>query len=647
MKKPKNPFSKNFTILIVIVALLIGGGLIFQNEEETEEIPFSSVAQGIQENRIKKIEVKGNALTITTISDEEQKARKEAEVSLTETLKNYGVTPEQLATLDIETKDATGWEKAAPILLSILPPILLIGLLLWFILRGAQKGAGQAFSFGQAKAKMFGGKQGMKQDVTFRDVAGEEEAIEELKEIVEFLKTPKKFLNMGARIPRGVMLMGPPGTGKTLLARAVSGEAGVPFYSISGSEFVEMFVGVGAARVRDLFQNAKKTAPSIIFIDEIDAVGRLRGAGLGGGNDEREQTLNQILSEMDGFEQGVNVIVIAATNRPDVLDPALLRPGRFDRRILIDLPDIQARKNILELHTKGKPVAKNIDIHLLAARTPGFSGADLSNLVNEAAIFAARRNKAKIEQQDMYDAIEKVLLGPERKTRTYLQKDKETAAYHEAGHALVATILPDSDPVHKISIISRGRAGGYTLKLPESESSFRTLAEFEAELAVMLGGYVAEELTFKELTTGASDDLKKASDLARRIVTRYGMSKKLGPVVFGERDEAVFLGKELSERRNYSEEVAKIIDEEVKRLIIAAQETAEKILKKETGQLKKIADALLEKETLEKEEFETLMGIAPKKTSDEKSDPQESAKSTTQAKPSVPASPRQEKTDKE
>ena len=384
----------------------------------------------------------------------------------------------------------------------------------------------------------------------------------------------------------------------------------MPFYSISGSEFVEMFVGIGAARVRDLFENAKKTSPSIIFIDEIDAVGRLRGAGLGGGNDEREQTLNQILSEMDGFEQGTNVIVIAATNRPDVLDPALLRPGRFDRRVLIDLPDIKGRQDILTLHTKDKPMQKSVNLKSLATRTPGFSGADLANLVNEAAIFAARRNKKHIEQQDLYDAIEKVLLGPERKTRVYTKRDKETAAFHEAGHALVATLLKHSDPVHKISIISRGRAGGYTLKLPETERSFKTFKEFEAELAVMLGGYAAEECVFKELTTGASNDLEKASDLARRLVMRYGMSKKLGPVVFGERDEAVFLGKEISERRNYSEHIAQTIDQEVKKFITDAHTTARQLIHKNKAQLDKIAQALLEKETLEKEEFDKLMNVS-------------------------------------
>ena len=605
MKKQKSP--KNAFIFMSVVAILIVGGVFaYERTEDVQQVPLSTVASNIQQGLVEGIEVQGSKITITNAGGAKQESRKEAGVDITDTFTNLGVTTDQLANLDLDYKEGSRWSSVWPILVSTFLPLLIIGALIWFLLRGAQRGAGQAFNFGKARAKMIG-LQGKKQKVTFKDVAGEEEAIEELKEIVEFLKTPKKFIAMGAKIPRGVMLMGPPGTGKTLLARAISGEAGVPFYSISGSEFVEMFVGIGAARVRDLFENAKKTAPSIIFIDEIDAVGRLRGAGLGGGNDEREQTLNQILSEMDGFEQGTNVIVIAATNRPDVLDPALLRPGRFDRRVLIDFPDIKGREDILVLHAKDKPMHAKVNLKLLAARTPGFSGADLANLVNEAAIFAARRDKKSIEQQDLYDSIEKVLLGPERKTRVYTKKDKETAAFHEAGHALVATLLEHSDPVHKISIISRGRAGGYTLKLPETERSFKTFSEFKAELAVMLGGYAAEESVFNELTTGASNDLEKASDLARRLVTRYGMSQKLGPVVFGERDEAVFLGKETRETRNYSEEVAQTIDQEVRKFITEAHTTAKQLINKNKAKLNQIAQTLLEKETLEKEEFEELM----------------------------------------
>lgn len=603
--------SKNILIIaLVLGALIIGSVFIYDNSEDPEKVSLSQLALDIKQGIVSKIEIDGTKVIITKQDESLEEVQKERDSAITETLISLGVTEEQIASISVEVKEESGWSSLMPFI-SLLPPILLIGLLVWFMLRGAQRGANQAFNFGKAKAKLFGGAQGKKQNVTFKNIAGEEEAIEELKEVVEFLKTPQKFLAMGARIPRGVMLMGPPGTGKTLLARAISGEAGVPFYSISGSEFVEMFVGVGAARVRDLFENAKKTSPSIIFIDEIDAVGRLRGAGLGGGNDEREQTLNQILSEMDGFERGANVIVIAATNRPDVLDPALLRPGRFDRRVLIDLPDIKGREEILGLHTKEKPIHEKVNIKLIAARTPGFSGADLANLVNEAAIFAARKNKKKIEQQDMYDAIEKVLLGPERKTRVYTKKDKETAAFHEAGHALIATVLPDSDPVHKISIISRGRAGGYTLKLPETERSFKTFKEFQAELAVLLGGYAAEEVVFKELTTGASNDLKKASELARHLITRYGMSKKLGPVVFGERNEEVFLGKEISEHKNYSEEIARTIDQEIKSFISEAYETAHKIIAENRKKLDKIASELLEKETIEKEEFDELMKSLP------------------------------------
>ena len=415
---------------------------------------------------------------------------------------------------------------------------------------------------------------------------------------------------MGARIPRGVLLMGAPGTGKTLLARAVSGEAGVPFFSISGSEFVEMFVGVGAARVRDLFETAKKNSPSIIFIDEIDAVGRLRGSGIGGGHDEREQTLNQILSEMDGFERETNVIVIAATNRPDVLDPALLRPGRFDRHVIIDEPDIEARLQILKIHSKGKPLAKNINMRMVAQRTPGFSGADLANIMNEAAILAASNNQKTILQNDLFQSIEKVLLGPERKSRAYTEKERKITAYHEAGHAVVAHTLPHIDPVHKISIISRGKSAGYTLKLPTEDKHFRSKVEFIEELAVMLGGYAAEKKIFDDLTTGASNDLQNASELARKMITQYGMSDALGPVTFGEREEMIFLGKEIAHSKNYSEAIAVKIDNEVTRLITNALKTAQNIIKQKSKKLEKIARVLLKKETIEKVEFQKLMAGA-------------------------------------
>lgn len=601
--------AKNILAAILILIIIAGVASFFYSPfpDEPEVVSLSAVVQSVNDGNVERIEVINNDLTIILRDGTEQKSRKEAETSLTESFANYGVQSAKLAEVKIELKKEGGAFFWATLILPLMIPFVIIGFFLWFMMRSAQRGAGQAFTFGKAKARLIGGTQGKKQTVTFKDVAGEVEAKEELIEIVDFLKSPQKFLKMGARIPKGVMLMGPPGTGKTLLARAVSGEAGVPFYAISGSEFVEMFVGIGAARVRDLFATAKKNAPAIIFIDEIDAVGRLRGAGLGGGNDEREQTLNQILAEMDGFEQGTNVIVLAATNRPDVLDPALLRPGRFDRRVIIDFPDIKTREAILRLHAKGKPLAKNADLHELAARTPGFSGADLANIMNEAAIFATRREKKKIDQKDLFDSLEKILLGPERKSKVYSKKDKETAAYHEAGHALVAASIPDSDPIHKISIISRGRAGGYTLKIPDEERSFRTKKEFVADLAMMLGGYAAEEITFSEITTGAADDLKKASQLARRLVTRYGMSPKMGPVVFGDQDEMIFLGKEIAEQRNYSEAIAYKIDQEVMKFVKDAYKTAIKIIKQKKGKLRQIAEELIKKEKLERKEFEALM----------------------------------------
>jgi len=486
-----------------------------------------------------------------------------------------------------------------------------LGWFFWMIFRQAKTGAMQAFDFTKAKARLFGAEGHGKEKITFKDVAGLMEAKQELVEVVDFLKNPKKFLSMGARIPRGVLLMGPPGTGKTLLARAVAGEAKVPFFHISGSEFVEMFVGVGAGRVRDLFNTAKKAAPAIIFIDELDAIGRHRGAGLGGGHDEREQTLNQILVEMDGFERDTNVIVVAATNRPDVLDPALLRPGRFDRRVILDLPDVNDRESVLKIHCQGKPLALGVKLREVAERTPGFSGADLANVVNEAAILAARRNKHQIFQEEFLESIEKVLLGPERKSHILSKKEKEIAAFHEAGHAIVSSFSQGTEPVRKISIVSRGLAAGYTIKMPREEKKIKTKTEFLSELATLLGGYVAEKIKFGELTTGASNDLEKASQLARKLVKEYGMSS-LGPVSFGEKEELVFLGKEISEQRNYSEKVAAQIDKEVERFIKEAENQAKKILSKKKNLLEKIAKTLIEKETIEREEFENL--ISSKKT---------------------------------
>ncbi len=464
----------------------------------------------------------------------------------------------------------------------------------------------QALSFGKTKARL--ANLDGKKKVTFKDVAGLTEAKEEISEVVEFLKDPQKFHKLGARIPRGIMLIGSPGTGKTLLAKAVANEANVPFYFVSGSEFVEMFVGVGANRVRDTFELAKKTSPSIIFVDEIDAVGRHRGAGLGGGHDEREQTLNQILVEMDGFDTNDAVIVMAATNRPDILDPALLRPGRFDRRVILDEPSMSDREAILKIHSLEKPLAKEINLKVVAERTSGFSGADLANLVNEAAILAARKNQKEIRQIDIFQAIEKVILGPERRSHIFSKKEKEITAYHEAGHALVAVSLPHSDPVHKVSIVSRGRAGGYTLKLPSEDKHLRSKTEFESELAVLLGGYAAEKSIFKDTTTGATNDLKVASDLARKMVTQFGMSDKLGPITYGEKDELVFLGKEMGHTKNYSEAIAFQIDSEVKKLVSSGLSTAKKVLTQKIETLHKIARELITKETLEQKEFYALVG---------------------------------------
>ena len=590
-----------FLVLLIISAIFT---LYASPFEEKEEIPLNQVVSYINNEEVEKITIQEDKLNINLKDGTKKTSQKESEASLTESLKNYGVDTEKLKAIILEVKEQSGLTYWLTALLPFIIPFILIAGLLWFMFRQAQKGQTQALSFGKSRARMT--QADKKQKITFKDVAGIEEAKQELKEIVEFLKQPKKFINIGARIPRGVLLMGPPGTGKTLLARAVAGEANVPFFHISGSEFVEMFVGVGASRVRDLFRMAKKSAPAIVFIDEIDAVGRHRGAGLGGGHDEREQTLNQILVEMDGFDVTTNLIVVAATNRPDILDPALLRPGRFDRRVVLDMPDIEEREAILKIHSKNKKLAKEVNLRELAERTPGFSGADLANLINEGAILAARKNQKIINQPELLDSIEKVLLGPERKSHILSKKEKEIAAFHEAGHALVTASLKHTDPVHKVSIISRGRAAGYTLKLPVEDKHLRTRSEFIDELAVLLGGYSSEKLIFKELTTGASNDLRQASELARDLVMKYGMSE-LGPITFGERTELVFLGKEITEGKNYSEEVAAEIDKEVEKLIRNAQKTAEKILKQKKSKLKQLAKRLIKKEVIERKEFERLM----------------------------------------
>jgi cell division protease FtsH len=608
----KNDFLKNLLTIVLLFIFMASIFALFENSsEKPKEITISELASKINKEEVKQITVKQKEDTleieIELVDGTKEVSRKDRISSLEKALReDYGVSQEKIIKANISVKEKSSAEVWAKALLPILIPILFIGFILWMMMGQAQRSNIQAMSFGRSTARFLkpGGK---KKKTTFKDVAGVREAKEELKEIVEFLKNPKKFLELGARIPRGVLLLGPPGTGKTLLAKAVAGEADVPFFNISGSEFVEMFVGVGASRVRDLFKSAKKNAPSILFIDEIDAVGRHRGAGLGGGHDEREQTLNQILVEMDGFDTGTNVIVMAATNRPDVLDPALLRPGRFDRRVMLDLPDIRDREEILKLHTKGKPIAKDINLKKIGERTPGFSGADLFNLLNEAAILAARRNKKIIGNNEVLEATEKVMLGPERKSNILLDKEKKIAAYHEAGHALVGHTLPNTDPIHKISIVSRGQAAGYTLNLPVEDKHLHARSEFIDNLAMLLGGYAAEKEIFKDLTTGASNDLSKASILARELVTKYGMSEKLGPIVFGQRSDLVFLGKEIHEQRNYSEQIAADIDHEVEKFINDALKTATEIIRKDKNKLNKIAERLIKVETIEKEEFEKMM----------------------------------------
>jgi cell division protease FtsH len=587
-------------ILIAAGALIFG---IFPTNERLHEISLSQLATAINDGQVQSVTVNGNDLTITETGGTIVASRKENGVDLTSTLLGLGVNPQALDQVDLQVKPPSLWGDWLGILGNFLFFIFLAVLFL-FLMRQAQGTNNQALSFGKSRARMFTGE---KPTVTFDDVAGVDEAKQELAEVVEFLREPQKFISLGARIPKGVVLMGPPGTGKTLLAKAVSGEAGVPFFSISGSEFVEMFVGVGAARVRDLFDQAKRNSPCIIFVDEVDAVGRHRGAGLGGSHDEREQTLNQILVEMDGFGTDTNIIVVAATNRPDILDPALLRPGRFDRRVVLDRPDIKGRLGILEVHLRGKPLAKDVSRDVLARQTPGFVGADIENLVNEAAILAARRNKKAIGMEEFEEAVERVLAGPERKSRLIIDEEKKVLAFHEAGHALVQSKLPNCDPIHKVSIVARGMSLGYTLALPEQDRYLYTQDKFEDEISGMLAGRAAEELIFGEKWTGGQDDLEKATKLARKMVTAYGMSKKLGPLTFGAREEMVFLGREIAEQRNYSDEVAEEIDTEVRRIIEEAYSRARNILATYRSKLNVIAQRLIEVETLDRQEFEVLM----------------------------------------
>jgi len=603
--------AKNF-IFILLIFLVISAifALFSQPFEKEKTLAITQLVEEINQEKIKKITVSGNELQIVYQDDSKAKSRKETEAALSQSLINYGVDKAKLAKVEIVTKEAGGtWTWLGPVLM-LLFPLLLFGLFFWMIFRQARGSAMQAFDFTKARARLFGAEGQPREKITFKDVAGLKEAKQELMEVVDFLKTPKKYLQMGAKIPRGVMLVGAPGTGKTMLAKAVANESNVPFFSISGSEFVELFVGVGSARVRDLFSTARKTGKAIIFIDEIDSIGKIRGVGVTGGHEEREQTLNQILAEMDGIGREENLIVMGATNRPEYLDPALLRPGRFDRRIVLDLPDINEREEILKIHSRGKPLALNVNLREVAERTPGFSGADLANVVNEAAIFAARRNKHQIFQEEFLESIEKVLLGPERKSHILSKKEKEIAAYHEAGHALVSSQIPEAEPVRKISIVARGLAAGYTLKMPAEERKIKTKTEFLAEMATLLGGYCAEKLKFGEITTGAANDLERASQLARKLVKEYGMSA-LGPVSFGEREELAFLGREFETGRNYSEKVATKIDREVEKFIKAAENQAKKILTKKKNLLEKISQTLIKKETIERKEFEELIGRHP------------------------------------
>ena len=591
--------GNTFIYLIIFVAVIAVFFMLFSPGPEGEKITLGEFLAKAENGEIVQTTVDGDRLLIVTRSNQLFVTEKEQGMIVSDTLLAKGIDPEDVG---LEVKGGGGLGSLFGVLLQFLP-LIFFGAILLFMMRQAQGSNNQALGFGKSRARM---NTGNRPTVMFSDVAGVEESKTELREVVEFLKYPERFLALGAHIPKGVLMVGPPGIGKTLLSKAVAGEAGVPFFSISGSEFVEMFVGVGASRVRDLFDQAKRNAPSIVFVDEIDAVGRHRGAGLGGGHDEREQTLNQILVEMDGFETSTNVIVIAATNRPDILDPALLRPGRFDRRVVLDLPDINGRVAILQVHCKGKPLGEDVDLERLSRQTPGFSGADLANLVNEAAILAARRNEKTVSMSDMLESIDRVTMGPERRTRVISQKEKEIVAYHEGGHALVGHLLEHGDPVQKISIVSRGMAAGYTKSLPEEDRMFYSRPQLIDRITMALGGRVAEEITFNEVTTGASNDLEQVTQIARAMVTRYGMSESLLPRTFGKREEMVFLGREISEQRDYSEKVAQEIDEEVQSIIVDAYHSAKRLLLENYPKLVQIARYLMLHETAEGPDLEQL-----------------------------------------
>jgi cell division protease FtsH len=601
-------FTKNILsgLLSILAIIVIFGYLVTQNNNNISKVPFSDIVKEIQNNNINSVTVSNNTVKATLKDDKVKQAEKEPSGTFIESLKAYGVSEDKINDLKIEVQNNEGSSIAFSIFLNIFVPILLIGGLIWFSLRQAQKGNSQAMMFGRSMAKVIMPEKDKKKMITFADVAGLKEAKEELEEIVEFLKNPQKYTDIGAKIPKGVLLVGPPGTGKTLLARAVASEAEVPFFFTSGSEFVEMFVGVGASRIRDLFKTAEKNSPALIFIDELDAVGRSRGTGVGGGNDEREQTLNQILVEMDGFEANKGLIVLAATNRPDVLDSALMRPGRFDRRVTLDLPDIKEREQILKVHAQGKPLEKKVSLRIIAERTPGFSGADLSNLLNEAAILSARHNKKSINQNDILMSIDKVLMGPERKSRVISEKEKTIVAYHEAGHAVTGHFLEHSDPIQKVTIIPRGRAGGYTLKMPTEDRRLISKSHFEADMAVALGGYVAEEITFGEVTTGASNDIQQLTQIAEQYVRYYGMSD-LGPIHYSD-----YRNNRTGEIPNHSEKTLQEIDATVKTIIDTAYATCKKTLTDNKDKLEQLAQALIKDETIERPEFEALMGNTPK-----------------------------------
>jgi cell division protease FtsH len=609
-KEPNNPgagiFSRIWFWIILAVLVLVGSRFIFNTPvDQSKEIGLNELAQVINQNKVETIVVQGETIYVTLTDKQKRTGNKENNVSLLDTLRALGVSPEKLETLPIRVESTPNSGLIFGWLVTILPMLLIFGFFI-FMMRQAGGGPSRAMQFGRSRARKLDNAD--RPMITFEDVAGADEAKQELQEVVEFLKEPQKFAALGARIPKGVLMVGAPGTGKTLLAKAVAGEAGVPFFSSSGSEFVEMFVGVGASRVRDLFEQAKKNSPCIIFIDEIDAVGRHRGAGMGGGNDEREQTLNQILVEMDGFDTDTNIVIVAATNRPDILDPALLRPGRFDRKVVVDRPDRRGREAILRVHAKGKPLASDVDLDTIAAQTPGMVGADLENLINEAAILSARRDKRSIAMSEIVESIERVMAGPARRSRVLGANDRRTVAYHEAGHAIVMETLEHTDGVGKITIVSRGQALGYVMPLPDEDRTLRSRAQYEDQIAGLLAGRVAEELIFAESSTGAADDLERVTKIAKAMVTRFGMSDSIGPLQLQHGESNPFLGLDLGEQRTYSEDIARRIDQEVRRIVETAYERAHTILIHRVDSLRLLAETLLEREVIDRQEFLKLMG---------------------------------------